>query len=175
MHVRWLKWWTNTDGEISTCQDHNPGKIILYQEASHLLSLDPSNTCCWAAFNCLLVWVINTFLLLRFPNGLRPSPVAKLMSSQWQRKRQCFLVRVYLPQYPVSDQGTHFSGRNFQAFMKSLQTSWNYHNLYHPQPDKVKKTNEILKISQLETTGPPWPLILWTKQSTPFGKQTEQT
>lgn len=123
MHLRWLKWWTNTDGEISTCQDHNPGKIIFYQEASDLLSLDPSNTCRWAALNCLLVWVISMFLLLRFPNGLRPSPVAKLMSSQWQRKRQCFPVRVYLPQYPVSDQGTHFSGRNFQAFMKSLQTS----------------------------------------------------
>lgn len=83
---------------------HNPRETVFVSKGLRLLSLDPGNTCSQTSFNCPFAWVIDLFCYcVCFPDGLKPSPAARLQSPRWQRncQRTCFPPGGYLPQSPA--------------------------------------------------------------------------
>ena len=115
----------------------------------HLFPLDPLNTCSWTSFNCHLIWVINTFLLLYacFSDGLKPSSAIRLDALTVARKLfdSGFPTLGSRPFTISTDQGTHFIGQMIWALMKNWQTSWNYHCPYITLNHRVR-SRELMEI-----------------------------
>jgi len=87
----------------------------------------------WDHFHLLLAMSTFCYLWAMFLNALRPLFLANDAKIVVKFLRENILARFGMPRAIISDQGTHFNNRSFDALLKRYLIVHRLATSYHPQ------------------------------------------